>query len=118
MRRLLTFFKESVMAKAAKKKREYLVATTKTDFVKKMKETVKSVALTNDQAKELYDVFTAILKDTVISEKRLSLNGVGTFKVNERKARKGINPKTRQEIKIPATKTVSFKPTPVFKKEL
>ena len=68
------------MAKAAKKKREYLVATTKTDFVKKMKETVKSVALTNDQAKELYDVFTAILKDTVISEKRLSLNGVGTFK--------------------------------------
>ena len=118
MRRLLTFFMESVMAKAAKKKREYLVATTKTDFVKKMKETVKSVALTNDQAKELYDVFTAILKDTVISEKRLSLNGVGTFKVNERKARKGINPKTREAIKIPATKTVSFKPTPVFKKEL
>ena len=115
----VNFFMESVMAtKAAKKKREYLVATTKTDFVKKMKETVKSVALTNDQAKELYDVFTAILKDTVISEKRLSLNGVGTFKVNERKARKGINPKTRQEIKIPATKTVSFKPTPVFKKEL
>ena len=109
---------ESVMAKAAKKKtREYLVATTKTDFVKKIKETVK-FDLTNDQAKEIYDVFTAILRDTVISEKKLSLNGVGTFKVNERKARKGINPLTKEPIKIPASKTVSFKPTPVFKNEL
>ena len=106
------------MAKAAKKKtREYLVATTKTDFVKKIKETVK-FDLTNDQAKEIYDVFTAILRDTVISEKKLSLNGVGTFKVNERKARKGVNPQTHEPIKIPASKTVSFKPTPVFKNEL
>jgi nucleoid DNA-binding protein len=59
-----------------------------------------------------------ILKDTIISEGRLNLNGVGTFKVNERKARKGINPKTREEIKIPASKTVGFKPTTVLKEEL
>ena len=47
-----------------------------------------------------------------------NLNGVGTFKVNQRKARKGINPKTREEIKIPASKTVGFKPTTVLKEEL
>jgi DNA-binding protein HU-beta len=36
------------------------------------------------------------------------LVGFGTFKVVERKARKGINPKTLQQIKIPKSKTVKF----------
>jgi len=98
-------------------KKTKLVATTKTDFIKVLKENV-GVALTNDQAKEVYDVFTTILKDTVIAEKKLNLNGVGTFKVSNRKARNGVNPQTRAVIKIKASKSVGFKPTPVFKKSL
>jgi len=98
-------------------KKVKLVATTKTDFIKVLKENV-GIEMTNDQAKEVYDVFTTILKDTVVSEKKLSLNGVGTFKVTNRKARNGINPKTRAVIKIKASKSVGFKPAPVFKKEL
>lgn len=99
------------------KKKNSLVATTKTDFIKTLKENV-AATLTNDQAKEIYNVFTSILKDTIAAERKINLNGVGTFKVNNRKARKGINPKTRQAIKIPASKTVGFKPAPSFKKEL
>ena len=98
-------------------KKTKLVATTKTDFIKVLKENV-GVTLTNDQAKEVYDVFTTILKDTVIAEKKLNLNGVGTFKVSNRKARTGINPKTREAIKIKASKSVGFKPNPTFKKGL
>jgi len=101
----------------AKKKKNSLVATTKTDFIKTLKENV-GATLTNDQAKEIYNVFTTILKDTIAAEQKLNLNGVGTFKVNNRKARKGINPKTREEIKIKASKTVGFKPAPSFKSEL
>ncbi|HNW82666.1 MAG TPA: HU family DNA-binding protein [bacterium] len=99
------------------KKKVTLVATTKTNFIKTLKENVE-VSLTNDQAKEIYNVFTAILKDTITAEKKINLNGVGTFKVNNRKARNGINPKTRAVIKIKASKTVGFKPAPSFKKEL
>lgn len=98
-------------------KKGKLVATTKTDFIKTLKDNA-GVALTNDQAKEVYDVFTSILRDTVVAEKKLNLNGVGTFKVNNRKARNGINPKTRAVIKIKASKTVGFKPAPTFKKSL
>lgn len=100
-----------------KKKKTSLVASTKTDFIKTLKENVE-VSLTNDQAKEIYNVFTTILKNTIAEEKKINLNGVGTFKVNNRKARKGINPKTREVIKIAASKTVGFKPAPSFKKEL
>lgn len=98
-------------------KKTKLVATTKTDFIKTLKANVE-VTLTADQAKQVYDVFTTILRDTVIAENKLNLNGVGTFKVSSRKARMGINPKTREAIKIKASKSVGFKPTPTFKKEL
>ena len=39
----------------------------------------------------------------------VQLIGFGTFQVKERSARKGRNPKTGEEIKIKASKTVSFK---------
>jgi len=35
--------------------------------------------------------------------------GFGTFRVKERKARKGRNPQTGEEIEIKASKSVSFK---------
>ena len=39
----------------------------------------------------------------------VSLVGFGTFSVKERKARTGRNPKTGEEIPIPASKIPSFK---------
>ena len=41
---------------------------------------------------------------------QVQLIGFGTFKVKLRKKRKGRNPKTKEEITIPASKTVTFKP--------
>lgn len=40
--------------------------------------------------------------------KQVQLIGFGTFKVAARKARKGINPKTGESIKIKASKSVKF----------
>lgn len=48
----------------------------------------------------------------------LSIKGFGTFKVEERAARKGRNPQTGQEIEIPASKTVKFTPSSILKDEL
>lgn len=42
---------------------------------------------------------------------KVLISGFGTFKVNDRKARKGISPKTQEEMIIPASKTVTFKPS-------
>ncbi|MCS7062959.1 MAG: HU family DNA-binding protein [Methylacidiphilales bacterium] len=48
----------------------------------------------------------------------VQLIGFGTFKVVNRKARNGINPKTGEKIKIKASKTVKFVPGTEFKKSL
>ncbi len=41
---------------------------------------------------------------------RVALVGFGSFSVSKRAARKGRNPQTGKEIKIPAKKVVKFKP--------
>lgn len=40
---------------------------------------------------------------------KVSILGFGSFSVVEKAARKGINPKTKQSIQIPARKVVKFK---------
>ena len=50
-------------------------------------------------------------KDAEILVDTVFISGFGTFKVNDRKARKGISPKTQEEMVIPASKTVTFKPS-------
>ena len=41
-------------------------------------------------------------------DKSVQLIGFGTFKVAQRKARLGVNPKTGEKIKIKASRTVKF----------
>ncbi len=43
------------------------------------------------------------------------LVGFGTFEVKKREARIGRNPKTKEEIQIPATKIPAFKPGKALK---
>lgn len=50
------------------------------------------------------------IKKGVKKDKSVQLAGFGTFSVAKRAARKGINPRTKEAIKIKASKTVKFKP--------
>ena len=49
------------------------------------------------------------ITDTLAKGEKIQLVGFGTFEVRERKARKGINPQTKNEISIAATKVPAFK---------
>jgi len=44
----------------------------------------------------------------VASGKKISMMGFGTFKLTHRKARKGRNPKTGEEIEIKASNSPTF----------
>lgn len=55
------------------------------------------------------------IKAGVKKNKKLQLIGFGTFSVVERKARMGINPQTKEKIKIKASKAVKFKAGSDFK---
>lgn len=57
------------------------------------------------------DAITAAL----VEGDEVRLVGFGTFEVKKREARIGRNPKTKEEIQIPATKVPSFKPGKALK---
>ena len=69
-------------------------------------------------AGDILDAAFDLIGKAVKKEKRFAYPGFGTFTVRTRKARKGRNPQTGEEIKIPPTKTVVFKPAPHFKASL
>jgi nucleoid DNA-binding protein len=56
------------------------------------------------------------IKKGVKKDKEVQLIGFGTFKVAKRAARKGINPRTGEAIKIKASKSVKFKAGAALKK--
>ena len=60
---------------------------------------------TEEYVNALVDVITAALK----KGEKVQLVGFGSFEVRKRAARKGRNPQTKEEIKIPASKAPVFK---------
>ena len=60
-------------------------------------------------ADEVYKAFVETIAEALKAGDSVALAGFGTFKVKEKAARTGINPQTKEQIKIPATKAPSFK---------
>jgi len=87
----------------------------KADIISRMAE---GAGITKAQADKAMDAFLASVKDGLKDGGKITFIGFGTFSVAERKARAGRNPKTGEEIEIPESKTVKFKPAKVLKEEV
>ncbi len=59
-----------------------------------------------------------IIKENIILDKKFSYPGFGSFSVRRRKAREGRDPRTGNKIMINASKTIYFRPSKTFKREL
>ena len=68
----------------------------------------KTALSKKDSEKAVNAAFEAITAALVGGDK-VQLGGFGAFEVKERNARVGRNPKTKEEIRIPASKTPVFK---------
>ena len=76
---------------------------------------VAKVVSTKKEAQAAVDcVFESITK-ALKKKDTVTLVGFGTFKVNKRKARKGRNPQTGEEIKIKAKRVPKFVPGKALK---
>lgn len=78
----------------------------KTDLVKKMAE---GSGISQAEAKKALDAALVAIKDALVAGDKVALIGFGTFSVNERPAREGINPATKEKISIAAKKVAKFK---------
>ena len=85
---------------------------TKADLVDKI---AAKANLTKASAERSLNAFLDAVKDVLASEGKLALAGFGTFAVESRQERKGRNPRTGAEIKIPASKVVKFRPGKTLK---
>ncbi|HKM44647.1 MAG TPA: HU family DNA-binding protein [Dysgonamonadaceae bacterium] len=65
--------------------------------------------LTKVDAKKALDAVLESIGEELKNDGRVVLVGFGSFSVTERSARKGINPRTKEPIDIPAKKVVKFK---------
>jgi nucleoid DNA-binding protein len=82
-------------------------------------ELVDAIASATGISKKLSQSALEAAVDTVVGTVKkgeaVTLIGFGTFKVTERKARKGRNPQTGKAINIPASKAPKFVPGKGFK---
>ncbi len=65
--------------------------------------------------------FASLMNSVTTALKRgekVTFSGFGSFEVKERKARKGRNPKTGQEVPIPPKKRIKFNPSKNLKTAL
>ena len=78
----------------------------KTEFINAISE--KS-GLSKVDAKKAVEAFVETVSSELKEGGKVALLGFGSFSVAEKSARKGVNPKTKQPIEIPARNSVKFK---------
>ena len=64
---------------------------------------------TKKSAEESLNAFVDVVTEALVKGDKVQLVGFGSFEVRKRAARKGRNPQTKEEIKIPASKAPVFK---------
>ena len=78
----------------------------------------KSLGSSKADAERALNAVIDGIKSGIKKTKTVQLIGFGTFKVGNRKARIGVNPKTGAKIKIKASKVVKFSAGKAFKSSL
>ena len=78
----------------------------KTEFINAVAE---KAGLSKVDAKKAVEAFVETVSSELKEGGKVALLGFGSFSVAEKSARKGVNPKTKQPIEIPARKSVKFK---------
>jgi DNA-binding protein HU-beta len=76
---------------------------------------VAEVVSTKSEAQSAVERVISSITKALKKGEDVTLTGFGTFKVVKRKARKGRNPYTGEEIKIKATKAPKFTPGKLLK---
>ncbi|MCK4419473.1 HU family DNA-binding protein [Candidatus Aerophobetes bacterium] len=68
------------------------------------------VGLTKKDTNNVVDAITQAITNSLARGEKVALVGFGTFQVQRRKTRQGVNPQTGAKITIPAKDVPKFKP--------
>ena len=82
------------------------MALTKTEITEKIQ---KKLKISRTTSYDIMETFLEIIKHNLEKGEDVMISGFGKFCVNEKKARKGRNPATNQEMTLPSRRVVTFK---------
>ncbi|MES2616140.1 MAG: HU family DNA-binding protein [Bdellovibrionota bacterium] len=68
--------------------------------------------------KEVIAGFLSIIESEIAAGKKLRIDKIGILQVKDRAPRMGRNPQTGEEIKIPASKKISFRASKALKEQI
>ena len=77
----------------------------KTQLIEKIAEEANA---SKSDAQKFFEEFTEVVQSELKSGNQIQITGFGKFYVQQRDARQGINPQTKQRINIPASKVPKF----------
>lgn len=75
-----------------------------------VEEVAEEVGLTKKDVNNVVDAMTSAITGALSNNEKVTLVGFGTFLVQRRKARQGVNPQTGEKINIPAKDVPKFRP--------
>ena len=67
------------------------------------------LGLSKRECADIVDKFFEIVKETLANDEDVKISGLGKFVVKQKRARRGRNPKTGEEIEIKKRKVLLFK---------
>ena len=86
---------------------------TKADLVQQVYKTQEN--LTKLQATEAVETLLSIMKNCLANGEDLLISGFGKFNVKNKKARRGRNPQTGDELILDARRVITFKPSGILR---
>jgi integration host factor subunit alpha len=76
------------------------------------------LGISRQESRQLVERFFKIMKDTLTQGEDLLVSGFGKFSVRQKKARRGRNPQTNENLTISARKVLVFKASGVLRQRL
>jgi integration host factor subunit alpha len=92
-----------------------MATMTRADFAENIR---RAFGLTLADSYKLIDVFFSEISESLVRGEEVKVAGLGTFKILEKSARPGRNPKTGEPKIITARRVVSFRPSTEFRKKV
>lgn len=125
MENILTNKRETFITNKDNYKREllnHIITYYLEDLSMNKTELVNAIAAKTELSKKDADLalkaFIDVVGDELSKGEKVQLAGFGTFEVSERAEREGINPRTKETITIPASKSPKFKAMKALKEKV
>ena len=73
------------------------------------------IGFSKKDSSDVVEMILETIKEALIKGEKVKISGFGNFAIKEKKARRGRNPQTGDDLTISARRVLTFKPSQVLK---